>query len=491
MVIQIMNTSRFYKEIKKLFFENKSIKQTLFKNTAWLSVSEFITRFFTISLTIFIARILGAENYGLLSFAISYTGLFSVLSDFGIQTIIIREINQKEEAKNELGAVLWLKIILGIIVLVFIIGSSFFIKNNAAQLMVVIFAAVVFINTVSSFFTAIFQAFQKMEYIAITEISKAVTLFVGGFLVLFIRPDINFIAYIYFLSAFLGFIIILFIAKRLSVLPLPVLDRKIVKKYLSLSWPLALSTVFITIYAQIDSVMMGFWGMIKEVGWYQAADKITNFVIFPGVILGTVFYPALSQAYSKGKDYFQKIIDSFSEALIFFAFPIVVGGLLLSRRIIISFYSEEFLPSILAFQILIFTSGLTLFIILINYVLNTAGHQKKIFYITGSTALLDIILNFILIPKYSLYGAAVATLISYIFLFLFGFIVLKRININIMSSLRTIFISILAVSIMAVFLYSGTIQNINVILQVLIAGSLYSLFFFTIKTFFKKLVVLK
>ena len=77
----------------------------------------------------------------MLTFAISFTGIFSVISNFGLDAIIIREFNQKEETKNELGSVLWLKILLGIIVFVLIIVSSFFIKNTVAQSIIVIFAA--------------------------------------------------------------------------------------------------------------------------------------------------------------------------------------------------------------------------------------------------------------------------------------------------------------------------------------------------------------
>jgi len=473
--------------IKELFLENKSLKQTIFKNMTWLSVSEFVTRLFSFFLTVFIARILGAESYGLLTFAISLTAFFSILLGFCNDSIIIRELNQRKEAKSELGTVLGFRIILGIIVFFLIIGISFFVQE-AARSLVVVFASVVLVDAVSTFFKAAFRAIQKIEYVALAEVGKSISLTGAGILVLVFYPNINLISYAYLLGNITAFLIGFLGIRRLFTFPSLSFNYGIIRKYFFLSWPLALGAVLNIVYIQIDSVMMGFWGMVREVGWYQAAYKIINFVTFFGVVK-IVLFPAIAQAFKKSREYFQRIINRFFELVSFIALPVMAGGFLLSKEIILFLYDDGFYPSVLAFKILIFVSGLILFTLLADAVLISGGYQKIIFYLTGSTALLNVALNFILIPKYSLYGAAIATLISYAFLFLLSFIVLKRFRL--LPNLKMIFAPLLSVVVMAVFLYSGLTQQLNVISQIGIAGSLYLTVFFGVFLLKGKLMRIK
>ncbi len=415
-------------KLKNLFFENRSLKQTIFKNLSWFSLSEFVTRILSFSLVIFIARILGAEDYGLLTFAISLSAIITVLTGFCSDFIIIRELNLKEESKNELGAVLGLRFILGLLAFFLTILSSFFVESEA-QLLVVVFAFVVLLDTVTTYFRAIFKAIQRVEYVAFIEIFKTVTLVFVGFLVLFSFPNINYIAYAYLLGNIVAFIVSFLKIKRVIRLPKITLDWKIYKKYFYYSLPLAFGTFLYLIYMQIDSVMMGFWGMMEEVGWYRASYKIVDFFALFAVIK-VVIFPAVTKAFRGTSDYFQRVIDKFFEFVMFITFPVIAGGFLLSQEIILFLYGQEFLPSVLVFKILIPITGLSLFATLVQSVLITKGKQKYVFYLTGSTALLNVILNLILIPKYSLYGAGIATLLSYILLFFLSVVALKRVKVR-------------------------------------------------------------
>lgn len=480
-----MKIDWFNSKTKRLFLENRSLKQIIFKNTIWLFFSEITTRVFTVILAIFIARKLGVENYGLLSFAISLTALFSVFYNFCNDSIIVRELTQNKKTKEELGAILGFRIFLGFITFFLIITATFFIENSAAVPLIIIFAGVILVDAVTSFLKNIFRAFQKIEYFAATEIGKAISLATGGFIVLFTCPNIIFIANIYLLASVFAVLIALFSVWRLSFLPPLRLDIKIAKKYFYLSWPLTLSAVFNLIYVQIDLIMMGSWGMVKEVGWYNAAYKVVNFIAITSLVR-IIFFPVITQAYKKTKEYFQKIINNFLELILIFAFPIVAGGFLLSRDIILFIYHEEFIPSVLVFEILVFVSGLLLIIALLDAILVAAGRQRTIFYITGSIALLNIVLNFILIPRYSLYGAAVATLISYIFLFLLMFIAIRKIKISL--NFKSVFLPFLATVSMLVFLNTVLVENLHIIVRVIFGGFVYFLIFGLIYFFSKKII---
>jgi O-antigen/teichoic acid export membrane protein len=458
--------------LKSLFFENRSLKQTIFKNLSWFSLSELITRILSFALVIFIARILGAEDYGLLTFAISISATISVLTFFCSDSIIIREFNLKDKSSKELGSVLGLRIILGLIAFLVIIISSFFVKPEA-HLLVSVFAFVVLLDAVTTYFKAIFIAVQKIEYIALIEIFKTSSLVLGGFLILFNFPNIYYISFAYLLGNIVAFIFGFLGLKKLISFPKLALNWNIYKKYFYYSLPLFLGAVLNIIYVQIDSVMMGFWGMLEEVGWYQASYKIINFFTFFAIVR-VVLFPAVTNAFSQTREYFQMVVNKFFELVMFIAFPVMVGGFLLSEEIILFLYGKNFTPSILAFKILIPITGLTLFVTLVESVLTTIGRQKYVFYLTGPTAALNIVLNIVLIPRYSLYGAGVATLLSYIFLFLFSLIVLKRVRINL--KLKMVVNPLLSVLVMAAFLFFA--KERHVLLQVFIGGAVYLFVFY-------------
>ncbi|KPJ55309.1 hypothetical protein AMJ47_00315 [Parcubacteria bacterium DG_72] len=466
-------------KIKELLLQNKTFKQIIIKNLSWLFLSEIITRFLTAILTIFIARILGAQDYGFLAFAISFTGFFIIIKNFCYDEIVIREYNQREEVKKELGSILWFKIFLGISAFSLILIFSFLAGNQSVQRLIIIFGVVVLLKSIFEFLTSLFKALHKMEYVALVNILEIIILSGTIFYILFYAPNLIFISYAYLAAAILSLLCSIFIAKRLKVLSQPVLDLKVIKNYFLLSWPLAIGSIFAIIYIQIDSIMMGFLGMTKEVGWYQAAYKITSFVTFPGAIIASVFYPSISKFYKENKDYFKRITNIFLESIAFFTFPAVVGGYILKKKIIFFIYGESFSPSVFAFQFLIFCSGYILFIIFMNYILNATGRQKIIFYTGGAGAALNLVLNIILIPRYSLYGAAVATFFTYSLLFILRLAAVKKIKNS--FDFKVILPSFLAVAVMGIFLYSGLLTSYNLMVQIIVAGLVYFCVFLLIK----------
>ena len=98
------------KNLKTLLLENTGIKQTIFKNTFWLTLAEAISRFLGLALIIFAARILGAEGYGKFAFALSFVSVLAILADLGLSEITNRELSRNKEAEKEYPAVLSLKV---------------------------------------------------------------------------------------------------------------------------------------------------------------------------------------------------------------------------------------------------------------------------------------------------------------------------------------------------------------------------------------------
>lgn len=466
-------------DIKNLFFNNIGTKQTIIKNTFWLTLANVGSRFLRLILLIYIARLLGATEYGKFTFALSFVLLFQVFADFGLFRIAVREFSKDKEKEKELPALLSLKILLSFCTLVLIFVFSFFITSDPLILKMIFILAVS--NLISAYleaFHAIFHARQKMEYDSLIRIFEASILIGVGLCVLFYFPSILNLSYAYLFASLTTLIFILFFfhfkIKRLTIS----WNKLIWKKYLIMSWPLALTSFSYIIYNQIDSVMMGSLGQITQTGWYNAAYRIIAIVIVPIGIISSSFYPILSKTFKKTKEELQRVWNYQMEIMILLAIPLVIGGLVLAPRIINYIFPSSFNPSILAFQILIVMAGIMFLYNAFRWILVIVDQQKKLFWAVLSGAIINIILNLILIPKFSLYGAAVATVITHLLiLFLLVKFTLKFTTINPFNLKLTLsFIGAIFCSILMYFIIiQPQIYYLNVILTILIGITVYSI----------------
>jgi len=472
-------------DLKSLLFSNITTKQTIFKNTFWLSVSLGVSKLLGLLLLIYAARILGAEEYGKFTFALSFVSLFVSFCSFGLPSIIVREFSQNKEKKESFYSVISLQMLLTFLAFIIILGSSFFITQEFyIQKIILTLALFSLINNFIAVFQAFFEAHQKMEYEAWVLILQYLLMFFLGFCVLFWAPSAENLGYAYFYSALIALIFVLFFF-NFKIFSLNVKWNFFVwRRFLSMSWPLALSGFLGSIYAYSDSVIMGHLGMLTETGWYNAASKIILASLVPMGLISGSFYPALSRYSYDSREKFQKIWSYQLEIMILLATPLMVGGIILASKIINSFYPADFSPSILTFQILILMAGISFIYRPFYDAMIALNHQAKIFWIALAGALVNIVLNLILIPKFSLYGAAFATVIAYLVILLISIWLTSKFTPIRISYLKLLLILVLAglSSILMYFLISQpVVYNLNIFISVAAGALIYFVSFFILK----------
>ena len=486
---------RNFSEAKSVLFDNLTVKQTIFKNTFWLAVATGVSRILTLILLIYVARILGATDFGVFTFAISFVYLLSIFSDLGLSQITTREFSREKEKEKEFSAILSLKILLALGTMALTFIGSFFITPDSV-IRRIIWILVIY-NSVNCFFEIIYaflRARQRMEYEALTKILQAVLITIFGFFVILNFPSVENLSYSYlFASLVLLIIVLLFFHFKIYRLSLD-WNKAIWQKFLAMSWPLALVTIFSVIHQYIDSAMMGYFGQITQTGWYNAASKLVRVTLIPAALISQSFYPALSIAFKESKEKLQKIWNYQTEILFSLAIPLVIGGIVLAPRIIDFIYDQSFIPSIFAFQILIVMVGIIFLYYPFSQVLVASNQQKKVFWAVFYGVIINVVLNLILIPKFSLYGAAIATVITnlLIFFLLFRF-ALKFTSIS-PFNLRFLltFIGVCFSSAIMYFVISqSAIFYLNVLLSALIGVGTYFVFFFGYRKLVWKIILNK
>jgi len=413
--------------MKTLLLGNTTVRQTILKNAFWLTASTVTNKLLALGLVIYAARILGAEGYGQFTFALAFVSLLMVFAYFGLPPIVTREFAREKERSEEFYSLLSLKILLALGTFVLIAAFSFFMPSaQNIQLLIFVLAGFFLLNSFIGICYALFHARQKMEYEAWFETAQSLLVVAFGFAVLFQFPSPVNLGYAYFFAG-LGALGALLVFFHMRIFPLRIAwDIAVWKKFMRMSWPLALIGVFGAIYSFTDSVMLGYWGLIIETGWYNAAYKLVTASLIPMGFIGAAFYPMLSKFSRESKEKLQKVWEHEIEIMILLAVPLVIGGVALASNIISTFYTPEFAPSILAFQILIGTAGFIFLYRPLYDAMIVLDQERKTFWITMTGAVLNVVLNFILIPLYSLYGAAIATVGTHASVLLIMLFFIKR-----------------------------------------------------------------
>ena len=414
--------------VKSFLLENKTTKQTLIKNTLWLTLSSFVGRILGAILAIYIVRFLGPTEYGKFAFALAFVSLFVSFLDFGISPIATREFAKDKKKEEYFDSLLSLKILLGFGTVALIIISSYFITADSKILDIIrILALFTFLSQLPEFVYSFLTAREKFEHISWLSIVQVILTVAIGLFVAIKFPSAKNISYAYLFSSFLALFPV-FIFFHLKVFPLKLsFNVNVWKKFLMLSWPLALISIFTLIYGYIDSIIMGFLGKVTEVGYYSAASKVALFITTPAGLITSSFYPVLSRLNGSSPESFKKASNSQTLFIIFLILPIVLLSIIFAPQIINFFYGvENYTPSIFAFQILTLAIGVSAVYRSFNMTLIVANEQKKVLFITILGAIANTILNLILIPRFSFYGAAFASLSTHLLLFVLYLFLAKK-----------------------------------------------------------------
>jgi len=388
--------------------------QRIAKNTAVLSIAEIATTIIGFLFLMYVARYLGAAGFGILSFALAFTAIFGVFTDVGLKTLTIREVaRERSLAQKYLGNIAVLKTILCIVTFGLIALTINLLGYPEETIHVVYLIALsVVLGAFSLMFYSIFQAYERMEFVTIGQVLSGVLRLAGAFFVISQGLSITALAFVFLLASVvtLGYNSIVSIWKFAK--PKIEVDLVFWKEALKQAWPFGLVAVFVSIYYWIDSVMLSLMKGDDVVGWYNAAYRLVLALGFiPGSYSSSVF-PAMSRFYVSSKESLKLVYEKSVKYMAILAVPIGVGTTLLADKAILLIYGAEYSPSIIALQILIWSMVFIFVSGIFAQLFNSLNKQIIVAKVTGSCALLNILLNVLLIPRYSYIGASIATVVT-------------------------------------------------------------------------------
>ena len=388
-----------------------------------------------------LARNLTKVEYGLFYAVFALIGMLSLFRNLGLGEALIKFIpeflikKRKGLVKSSIITVLLLQLLSStIIVLIFIFLSGFLSRNyfhNPLSVLVLNILLIGFLLSVFEYMCAfIFLGFQKIHYLSLIDFTRTLLVLIITFILFYFQKSI----YVPSISYILAYLLVPLIYFSLLKKTFPEFlrikakfSKKLTKKLISFGIPVSIGAFGWLVLTYTDTLTLTYFKGLEQVALYNVALPIAGLLWYFSRSITTVIFPMSSELWIKKKEYLQKGVTFLQKysfalvipfALIMFSFPEIIIRLL---------FGESYVPAASALKILAIGTIIFTVASINSTVINAVNKPKLNTKIILMGAVLNIILNFILIPKFGIVGAALATSTSYLLILLISTYKLKHI----------------------------------------------------------------
>jgi len=386
------------------------------QNTLWLALGVGFTAGMDFLVTLYLARTLGPASYGQFAFALAFSSLFAAFFDLGLSIVVTRECAKDQRNESYIPSLLSLKLILGVAGLTLVVvGVYAATKSSLLRLLTIIMACYVMVVEGNNFFYALFRARQKMQVEAIARMAHASLVLVGVVGVTFLGGSVVGIAVVYVcvgLGVLTGLLSVSTGTTRMP-LPLAALTPAVAvwRRFLGMAVYMALIRIAGDAIAYVDSILLGSLNQIEQVGWYNAATKLCGVFLFPMGLTTSAIFPSLVNLQQKSDQEYRRRWALWFKGSLSMAVLIVAVVELWADQIIRAAFPPSFAPSAGVLRILVLRVACIYLHNTYYHALLVRGEERNSFTAVGKASVLGLVLNVILIPIWSLYGAAIVSVI--------------------------------------------------------------------------------
>jgi len=377
--------------------------------------------------TALLARHLGQVDFGLFSYAIVYVSLFALVADFGMQTIIVRELNRREWSSVELlGNAVLIKAALSLAAIILAIlvarltgySETLFIVIAVLSLNIPITAKLLAFRNA---FEAPFHASLQMQLPMLFQMLDSFLLIGVTFGLIHLDASLEWLVLGYVLSNLPGLVLFVFVALRRFQFQF-VINKRIVRFLFKESLPLWLYTILTTLFGGADVLLLKELSGEGAVGLYSAATRLASPLMFiPNAVVVSLF-PLLSRYYEQSDKKLAMAFHFGMKVILLVALALAIATTFYGPAVVHLLYSDTYKASTAPLIILMWSQAFLFLNFFFASVLTSANQQRTTFHAAATMLLANIVANLILIPALGIRGTAWAKLFSSIC----GFAVLFR-----------------------------------------------------------------
>ena len=380
------------------------------RNALSLFGAQIYSKFIAVLFFPIAARILGVSDFGKYTLVLTFISFFYILADWGLSVLTIRDIARSpKDTKTYLTQTIALRCLLALLFYIGLICIALLLNYpNEIILLISIMGVSLLTNNILNSLNAIFSAQEKMHIPSILGIIFSSIFFVSGIFCLY--TGLGLIGLIS-VSVFLTFINTFITACLLKKYLFPFrfsLNFRLLKS----ATPYAVLSLLSIIYFKIDTVMLSKLKSIEAVGLYNSSYKIIEFLRFIPICIMGAYFPQMARlAQSSVKN----LRESYKKSTIFLLLlilPIAILCTIFAKKIIYLLFGDQFIAAAASLKILIWAAVIMFANAPLGNLLYNSNKLAKFIPFALANTFLNVILNFIFIPKYSFIGASYTTLLT-------------------------------------------------------------------------------
>ncbi len=382
------------------------------KNSALLFGGNAISAVISFVITVYIARLLPVSDFGSYITVISFVTLFGIFTDFGINTVIIREgAKNPEDTHNLIFSAMGLKYLMSLAsILAVIVFALFTPYSFEVKALIALMSITLLMGGIGSMFSAVFNIYQDMKYISIIQIAERTTFASFALIFLIAGLGVPGVILAIIIAAFVSLVLSFVLSRRIHYYKLnfrPILDYTLL---MPAFW-FGIAGLLGTVWQRVDTIMLSLLTNMTQVGLYTPAVNYVGIGDMAVLALTGAFFPIVSRMVHErrvSKKELAKYLGYFAVAgLVIVAVTYAFGG-----ELMILAFGPKYAESIVFINILIIGFAVNLVTIPTSLLLDATNNQKvhvlNATYLTG----VNVGLNLVLIPAMGALGAAYATTIS-------------------------------------------------------------------------------
>lgn len=391
------------------------LKSKLAKNTIWIIFERIIQMIISLIVGSLSARYLGPSNYGLINYGASIVALFTAITKLGLDGVIVKEyVNRKNENGTLIGTAIIMRTISSIISMLLIYITVLVLKpNNTLIHLLTLLQSISLLFQSFEIFDLWFQSNLNSKYTSIAKSLAYIVVSVYKIFLLVSSKSVIWFSFSTTLDYALIFIILSIMYKKNNGQKLT-FSKNTAKLLFKQSYQFILSGLMVTLYMQMDKIMIG--NMIDDlnVGLYSAATTIcTLWAFIPEAIINS-FRPVIYELKNKSEELYLKRLKLLYSIIFWLGILFCTFIVVFSKYIILILYGKNYLNAQTTLVIAVWYTSFAYVGVARNIWIVSENKNKyaKSFTIIG--AIVNLVLNLIFIPKYGINGAAIATLFSQI-----------------------------------------------------------------------------
>lgn len=385
-------------------------EKTVTRNFLKLGMGEVFARLVAFAATIYIARVLGPDSYGVVGFALAITLYFSWFTDFGIEELAPRELARNPAlirglAPSLVAARTLIAIVCAVGLAIF--SWSFLPQPDAA----VLAACGLTLLPVGLGVRWVFYGFEKMGRVALARGMGELLRLMLVIVLVKQSTDIVQVPLAQFMGEMLAALLLLWWARQHGFRFTWHIDWQHIRPVFRRARSLMLTALMGLVIYNSDLLILRIFRPVSEIGLYLAAYTLIALLANLGNAYSSSLLPTLSRIDRDNGDT-QRLFDTALAHMFAFVLPLAVGGCMLGKDIIQTAFGSSFTQAGLLLQILIWCVPFLLIRAVLRAALIVRGREDLVFRLTAWAAGINIVLNFIAIPVWGMLGAAVTTVLT-------------------------------------------------------------------------------